>query len=162
MWGCRPSTSQLVDTDVSLPCMCVCVYVWVCVFSVKFFPVWQPSNRLCHQNTDKHHKNMRAVRWWSLELRVRKFVRVFGPPSFRFPICVVVVWLLKKCWGSGTCPFHPQQTPPIPLCVIMIIIIILKKACKSVVEFAWWCFLYPTPNLPSISCTLPLTGPVFG
>lgn len=32
---------------------------------------------------------------------------------------------------------------------------------QSVVEFAWWCFLYPILNLPSMSCTLPLIGPVF-
>lgn len=32
---------------------------------------------------------------------------------------------------------------------------------QSVVEFAWWCFLYPILNLPSMSCTLPLIGPIY-
>lgn len=29
-------------------------------------------------------------------------------------------------------------------------------------EFAWWCFLYPTLNLPSMSSTLPLSRPDVG
>lgn len=62
--------------------------------------------------------------------------RLPAPSSRLFLLCCRCLVVQKDgAEGRSLPPPFALQTPPIPLCVLLIIMVI-KKACKSVVEFA--------------------------
>lgn len=146
MWGCRRSTSQLVNTDV---------FCHIFVFCEVLIRVRHPSDPAAIRTDITKPKRHQGYSYLNKTVKVRKFVRVSGRLSclvFPRPICVIVVWLYRNTtlrFRSLPLPF-PSRPRPSRLCVIMIIIIIIliKRHAKALWSLHDGVFSYPPSTCP--------------
>lgn len=156
MWGYRRSTSQLVNTSVSLRHAYCLLSTYYCQAAVH--QTLPPSSQKTETRIPKPLRYYNYG-YFNKTVKMRRFVRVSGGLPclvFLIPFVFLVVQNDNVVDEESALPF-PLQIPAIPLCNNNN----NKKACKALWSLHDGVFLYPILNLPSMSCTLPLIGPVF-